>query len=94
MKRIVFPKVEFHDADLRECLGYIAKRQMELDPDPDPAKRGVDFMLNLEGVEPKKITLLLTDVPMDELLNTITDLTGTKLSITARGVTIEARGKK
>jgi general secretion pathway protein D len=48
LERIILPKLEFREATIREALDYLRRRSIELDTDPDPAKRGVSFVLKLE----------------------------------------------
>lgn len=50
LNRIIIPKIEFHDATVREAIDFLKQKSRECDPDPDPARRGVNFVLKLENV--------------------------------------------
>jgi len=49
LQKIIIPKLELRDATIVEALDFLKKRSTELDTDPDVARRGVSFVLKLEG---------------------------------------------
>jgi general secretion pathway protein D len=50
LARIVLPKLEFREATIREALDFLKRKSAELDvTEPDPAKRGVSFVLKLDA---------------------------------------------
>jgi general secretion pathway protein D len=49
LQRIILPRLEFREATIREALEFLRKKSVELDTqEPDPARRGVSFVLKLE----------------------------------------------
>jgi hypothetical protein len=42
---IVIPKVDFDDVSVEEAVDFARMRSVELDPDPDPTRRGVGLMI-------------------------------------------------
>jgi general secretion pathway protein D len=49
LQRIILPRLEFREATIREAIEFLKKKSIELDTEPDPAKRGVSFVLKLES---------------------------------------------
>lgn len=49
LQKIIIPKLELRDATIVEALEFLKKRSAELDSDPDTDRRGVSFVLKLEG---------------------------------------------
>ncbi|MEQ1860035.1 MAG: Amuc_1098 family type IV pilus outer membrane protein [Chthoniobacteraceae bacterium] len=49
LQKIIIPKLELRDATIVEALEFLKKKSTELDTDPDIARRGVSFVLKLEG---------------------------------------------
>lgn len=50
LERIIIPKIEFHDATVREAVDFLKQKSRELDTqEPDPARRGVNIVLKLES---------------------------------------------
>ncbi len=49
LQKIIIPKLELRDATIVEALEFLKKKSSELDSDPDLARRGVSFVLKLEG---------------------------------------------
>jgi len=50
LERIVIPKLEFKDSTIREAIEFLKKKSSELDTtEPNPANRGVNIVLKLEG---------------------------------------------
>jgi hypothetical protein len=51
LKSIVFPRIEFRDASIKEVADFLRRKGAELDTtEADPAKRGVSFLLKGSGV--------------------------------------------
>jgi general secretion pathway protein D len=49
LQKIILPSLNFREATIREALDYLHRRSIELDvTEPDPAKRGVSFVMKLE----------------------------------------------
>jgi len=49
LNSIIIPKVEFKDATVREAIDFLKTKARELDKETDPAKRGVNIVLQLES---------------------------------------------
>ncbi|MCB1232010.1 MAG: type II and III secretion system protein [Verrucomicrobiae bacterium] len=49
LKTIILPSVEFVSTPLRDAIDFLRSRAQELDPNPDPTKRGVDIILATGG---------------------------------------------
>ncbi|MEI8235261.1 MAG: Amuc_1098 family type IV pilus outer membrane protein [Verrucomicrobiota bacterium] len=50
LNSIIFPKVEFKDSTVREAINHLIVRSRELDVrEPDPARRGVNIVLQLDN---------------------------------------------
>ncbi|MBL9182576.1 MAG: hypothetical protein JNN17_10570 [Verrucomicrobiaceae bacterium] len=77
---IVLPQVEFRDATLDEATTFIRIKSREV----DPAGKGVNILVKPGGTA-AKISLSLKQVPVNEALRYVAELTGHKL--TAEGNT-------
>jgi len=50
LNRIIIPKIEFRDATVREAVDFLKQKSIALDTDePDPTRRGVNIVLQLES---------------------------------------------
>ncbi len=50
LNRIIIPKIAFTDATVREAVDFLKEKSAELDTDePDPTRRGVNIVLQLES---------------------------------------------
>jgi len=50
LNRIIIPKVEFRDASVREAIDFLKQKSRDLDTqEPDPTRRGVNIVLQLES---------------------------------------------
>lgn len=45
LQNIIIPRVDFENTPLDEALEYLTQKTLELDPDPDPERKGVNFVL-------------------------------------------------
>jgi general secretion pathway protein D len=48
LNRIIIPQIQFRDATVREAIDFLKQKAYELDPETDPAKKGVNIVLKLE----------------------------------------------
>ena len=49
LNRIIIPKLDFHDATIREAIDFLKEKSIQLDTEePDPTRRGVNIVLQLE----------------------------------------------
>ena len=68
---ITFPKVDFRDATLRESVDFLVAKSKGL----DPAGNGVNIVLkNADKIGDTKITLSLSNVPLEEVLKYVAAL--------------------
>ena len=100
LDHIVIPEIKLREATVAEAIAFLRKKSVELDTtETDPARKGVNFVLKLEGapvpgttpaVSPAdaRITLSLTNIPMSAALGYITRLAGLKYTIDPFAVTI------
>jgi len=50
LNRIIIPKIEFRDATVREAIDFLKEKSSDLDTqEPDPARRGVNIVLQLDS---------------------------------------------
>ena len=71
--KIIFPKIDFRDATLREVVEFLVVKSKAL----DPAGKGVNVVLGDEGkASDTKITLTLSNIPLSEALRYVASLAG------------------
>ena len=51
LKKIVIPVIDFEDTTLDEAVDFLRLRAIELDPEADPAFRGVSIMIRYKMVD-------------------------------------------
>jgi hypothetical protein len=44
LDRIVIPRIEFDQVSVEEAIDFVRMRCFELDPEPEPARRGISFL--------------------------------------------------
>ncbi len=87
---LILPKMEFHEASLSEAVQFIRVKALQL----DPAKKGMNIIINPGGDTSAKITLSLKDVPIFEALNYCAQLSGYKLSVDDNAFTLMPEATK
>jgi beta-lactamase regulating signal transducer with metallopeptidase domain len=71
--KLIIPKVEFREATIRECVAFLQRKSIEL----DPKKKGVNLTLKVDEKEAaRKVTLGLSNVPLSEAVNYVANLAG------------------
>lgn len=88
LESTILPKAEFNDTPLSSALKFLQQRSVELDPE----KKGVvilDARKRAAGFYDTKITLKLSNVPMDEALRYTTSLAQLGFSIKDGAVVVE-----
>ena len=45
LQNIIIPRVDFADTPLDEAMEYLTQKSIELDPDPDPDRKGINFVI-------------------------------------------------
>ncbi|HEV7402957.1 MAG TPA: Amuc_1098 family type IV pilus outer membrane protein [Chthoniobacteraceae bacterium] len=48
LNTIIIPKLEFREASIREAIDFLKQKSVQLDPETDPAKKGVNIVLRLD----------------------------------------------
>jgi len=73
LRELKISQIDFSGAALEEVVEYLRVRSRDL----DPTGKGVDFVLSVPADQPSKpISLNLRDVPIEEVLRYVMDLTG------------------
>ena len=91
LRRIIIPQIRFADASLRDAIEFLHRKSIDLDTtEPDPVLKGVNIVLENSPDSPaaaeRKITLSLTNIPLDEALKYIAELGALKIEITPYAV--------
>ncbi len=87
LERIVFPRIEFENMNVRAVLSYLNDRSKLYDPD----KEGVSIMFTFDNVTAEKlgtVTMNLSRIPLSEVLRYVCKDTGLKYRVDASGVTV------
>ena len=109
LNTIIIPRLELREATAREAIAFLRKRSVDLDTtEPDPAKRGVNIVLNIAAPpaptpgsartnEPQdpgavRVTVALTNIPLGEALKYVTGLARLKFSVLNNTVSVVAAG--
>ena len=90
LESIVFPKINFTDATVREAVEWLATKSKDLDADG----QGVNIVLKLgdEELNKTRITLTLNNVPLIEVIKYVTNLANLKYKVEPFAVTIVPLG--
>jgi len=96
LKTIIIPRVDFEDADLETVIEVLRLQAREHDPEPDPSRKGLDFVIRKPsisgdvgadidgddvGPELKIPSLKLSNVPLGEVLNQVVALTTPRMRV-------------
>lgn len=87
MERIVFPRIEFEDMNVKSVLSYLNDRSKLYDPD----KEGVSIMFGFDNQTADKlgkVTMSLSRIPMSEVIRYVCKDTGLKYRIDPSGVIV------
>ncbi len=87
---IIVPQFQLLDATLEEAVQFVAMQSKALDTaEPDPAKRGINIVLSGDAtLGNRRVSISLSDVPLDYVLDTIAKLANTEVRIDDYIVTI------
>jgi type II secretory pathway component GspD/PulD (secretin) len=85
-RALVIPHAEFRAAALNDVVQFLVEQSREL----DPAKEGVNIVLDLQEMKMATITLTLRDIPLSEVLRYVTQLTGLQLKYEPMAVVISS----
>jgi hypothetical protein len=85
--RILIPKVEFHDATVREAVAFVSQKVREL----SEGKQSVNivWLVSAEQTANARVTLSLQNVPASEVLRYIGDSSNLRFSYDALAVTVK-----
>ncbi|MBM4154482.1 MAG: type II and III secretion system protein [Lentisphaerae bacterium] len=89
-RSLVIPQIEFREASIKDVVAFLVERSHQL----DPAKDGVNIVLDLQGAEPPLLTLALRNVPLGDALRYVTMLTGLELKYEPLAVVISTARKE
>lgn len=94
-RSIILPKVEFKEATVEEVVEFLRKRSAEFDPESDPAKRGLKIILldRPADLSTAKITLSLTNIPVNEALRYLAGLGGLEIAAEPNALILRAPKK-
>lgn len=45
LRSIIIPRIDFDDTSLEEAIEFLTQKSIELDPDPDPNNKGINFVI-------------------------------------------------
>ncbi len=81
----IVPMVDLQDASLDEVVEFMRIRSRDI----DPQKKGISFVLQVSDSKSKTVkSLQLTQVPLEELVRYVTEMTGTAYHADEYAVTI------
>lgn len=91
LRNLRVPRAEFNGATLEETVEYLRVQARNLDPQGN----GIGFVLNVdEATKQKAITLNLQDVPLEELVRYITQMSGAAFRTEDNAVVITSLTEK
>lgn len=90
LSSIIFPKIDFRDATVRDAFEFLAMKSKSLDPEG----QGIHFVLKLGDGSGSgtRITLTLNNVPLIEVVKYVTNLANLKYKIEPFAVSIVPLG--
>jgi len=101
LDKIIIPKIALDQATLGEALDFLRIKSSECDVfENDPARKGVNFTLNIgppespgaKRIMAEHINLKLTQVPLSKVLKYLTEITSTSFSTDEFAVVISPAG--
>ena len=81
LNSIIIPQIEFHATTIADAVEFLRQESQRLDPDPNPAARGVNILLNQPAAANTRITLTLTRLPLLEALKYVAAQAGLKVKV-------------
>lgn len=82
LRRIAVPSIQFDQATVDEAITFLRIKSRQLDDlEPDPERKGINFILKTPSDAAGNITLSLTNVPLIVALKAITDLAGLRYRV-------------
>lgn len=91
LRQLVLPRVEFAGASLDEVLEYFRVSSRNVDPEG----KGISFVVNVDdATKNRTLVLSLQNLPMEELLRYVTQMTGTSYRVDDHAVIITSLTEK
>jgi general secretion pathway protein D len=83
LKTIIFPSVQLVDATMDEVVQFLVLQSKNYDTlEPDPGRKGINIVLGGDAtLAAKRITLSLTDVPIEYVLEMVARQAGTDYQV-------------
>lgn len=92
LDEIILPRVDFHDATVREALDFIKQSAQKLDTtEQDPTHKGINIVLKVGADAPEanaRITLALNDIPLRAAIEYVAKAANLKLKIEPYAVSV------
>jgi general secretion pathway protein D len=77
LRRIIIPSIQFDQATVDEAITFLRIKSRQLDDlEPDPERKGINFIVKTQSDTASTITLSLSNVPLIVALKAISDLAG------------------
>lgn len=90
LNKIRIPSIEFVDTPLADVVDFLAKRSIELDPDPENRRRGVNLVLKHR--QPVHVTLRLENVSLRTALEMVALSAGYQVELREHFVVFDLEG--
>jgi beta-lactamase regulating signal transducer with metallopeptidase domain len=90
LARIILPSVVFADATVSEAVEFLRRKSLDLDTTTtDPNQKGVNMIVKAGGnIAEARITLDLKNIPLDEALKYVAQLSNLRLVVERYAVTL------
>ncbi|CAN5746706.1 hypothetical protein BH09VER1_BH09VER1_11450 [soil metagenome] len=92
LDEIILPRVDFHDATVREALDFIKQSALKLDAtEQDPTHKGINIVLKVAPDAPEanaRITLALNDIPLRAAIEYVAKAANLKLKVEPYAVSV------
>ena len=93
IQRIEIPGVNFFDTDLSEVMNTLMMYSRQNDfAEPDPAAKGVNIIPMLQGEAPPKVTIQLNKMPLQKMLDFITEMVGWTYEVRDDAIVVSKAG--
>lgn len=100
LDEIIVPFVDFDEASLEEAVEFLEGQSRALDPELDPEKKGIDFVLNMgagnspevEEIMSRRFSFRLRNVPLRQVVNFVTQQSGTSFRVERYAVVVQPAG--
>ena len=89
-RSIVIPQVAFREAALKDVVQFLVEQSRHL----DPAKEGVNIVLDLQETKQAAITLELRNIPLSDALRYVTQVCGLRMKYEPLAVVISSARKE